>query len=1119
MQIETQNFVHLHIHSEYSLLEGVCRIKELVQQVKDCGQTAAALTDTGNLYGAVLFYQEAVKAGIKPIIGCEIHTVQKDQLVLLCENQQGYQNLIQIVSSEDPVDVSLLEKYHAGLICLLTGNYGILPGLLGSGRFSEAEQKLYQYRDVFGSENFYLGVQNHGLPEEQELLILLETVSHNAGIPMAADNQVYYLKPEDARTQKFLHCIRENQTLDELIVSGKAVPGKDFYLKTTEEMAELFSSLPEAVQNTEKIAGRCHLELTFHELRLPHFSQDGVTDHKAYFETLCREGMHRHYGPAPSAEVSERLAYEMQVIEQMGFTDYFLIVQDLIRYARSQEIPVGPGRGSAAGSLCAYCLDITAIDPVAEHLLFERFLNPGRHTMPDIDMDFCIEGRSKVKEYAVRRYGRDHVAEIVAFDTFKAKAAVRDIGRILKISESVVSAAAGMLNSQLTIPAALEQSPELRQKYDQDGQFRLLLDIASQIEGLPRHTTIHAAGIVMTDRPVTEYTPVFRNETMLVTGYPMDVLEELGLLKMDFLGLRNLTIIRDAERSVRMHEPGFSAEHLPEDDPEVYALISRGSTSGVFQLESDGMRQFLTQLRPQCMEDIQAALAIYRPGPMDSIPDYLENRKHPEKIQYLHPVLEEILRPTYGCILYQEQVMEICRKMAGYSLAQADIVRRAISKKKTDVMQQEKQHFLEGAVRNQIPETIASQVFAQMEKFAEYAFNKSHAAAYARIVYQTAFLKTHWFGDYMAALLSSVMAEKDKLLPYLEECRTAGLELCPPDVNSSEGKFVFRDQKLYFGLLAVKGLGQGLTDKMLAERRQHGSFLSFADFCRRMVPLGLYKKTLESIIRAGALDSLDYNRNQMLQFHEKMLEAVSAQNLSVVEGQMSLFGDTETEQELRLPAMPDLSAAEKLQMEKEICGIYLSGYPLDSLDWMKQLLRGTDIRNLSTLPEQTPVKLLCIIQSGKKIRTKNNAEMCFLQLEDHSGSAEAIIFPTVYASVKNQIRNGSLIFVTGKISYRNQHVSLICETIQEQRQFDSLLQSMQLCIKTDHSPGELQNLKRLSALCRNFPGDTQVVFYFTDSRNYAYPKQKLYLQLSENSYQALTKIISPEKIGCIAGIS
>ncbi|MBR0484881.1 MAG: DNA polymerase III subunit alpha, partial [Oscillospiraceae bacterium] len=608
MHQNQQNFVHLHVHSEYSLLDSACRIKELVQQVKNSGQKAVAVTDSGNLYGAVIFYQEAVKAGIKPVIGCELQIADRNQkLVLLCENQQGYHNLIKLVSAEQ-ADFSLIQKYHAGLICLSVTDTGIIPELLLEGNFSSAEQNVLQWKSIFGTENYFLEIQNHGLAREKQLFPLLMNLSRNTDVPLTAVNQVHYLKRTDATAYQILTCIRNNQSPEEIAVSGS-----EAYLKSTEEMLQIFSALPEAVQNTVRIADRCQLEIKFHEQKLPHFVQDGVTDNKAYFEKLCEQGMYRHYGQNPSPDVRQRLEYEMQIIEDMGFTDYFLIVQDFIRYARNQEIPVGTGRGSASGSLCSYCLEITGIDPIKENLLFERFLNPERRSMPDIDIDFCIEGRSKVRDYVVGRYGKDHVAEIVAFDTLKARASVRDTGRILHLPNDIIASAVKYLDSRLTIAESMEQSPELRQLCQQNHQIYRLLETASRIEGFPRHTTIHAAGVVITDRPVTDYVPVFRDESMLVTQYTMTTLEELGLLKMDFLGLRNLTVIRDAERAVRKHVSGFSAGALPLDDKAVYRLISSGNTSGVFQLESAGMRKFLTGLKPQCMEDIMTALAIYRP--------------------------------------------------------------------------------------------------------------------------------------------------------------------------------------------------------------------------------------------------------------------------------------------------------------------------------------------------------------------------------------------------------------------------------------------------------------------------------------------------------------------------
>ena len=1104
MNIQNEDFVHLHVHSEYSFPSGMCRIKNFIQQLKDSGQKAAAITDNGTLYSAVLFYQEAIKADIKPIIGCEIFCTEPEQkLILLCENQQGYQNLIKLVSSEKPVDSALLRKYHQGLICLSS---------------AENAQKALYFQNLFGVGNYFLEVSRHGLQNEKLKNQILIDISKETNIPLTATNQVYYLNRSDAPAQKLLTCIRMNQTPDELTRSGKALPNAEYYLKSAQEMQTLFSDIPEAILNTKKIADRCHLKLTFHELKLPHFVQEGITDNTAYLRKLCEQGMYQHYGANPSQEVRERLDYELNVIQKMGFTDYFLIVQDFVRYAKNQEIPVGAGRGSAAGSLCAYCLHITEIDPIRENLLFERFLNAGRQSMPDIDIDFCMEGRSKVKDYVIRRYGQTHTAEIVAFDTLKAKAVVRDTARILKLSSDLTEKIISRLDSSLTIQQALEQSPELSQLYQQEAQVQHLLDMASQLENLPRHTTIHAAGIVITEKPVSDYVPVFRNETTLVTQYSAPILEELGLLKMDFLGLRNLTIIRDAEKTIKKNDTGFSIRNIPLDDAQTCQLIAEGRTSGVFQLESEGMKSFLKKMKPRSIQDIMTALAIYRPGAMPSIPDYLENRQHPERIRYAHPALKEILEPTYGCLLYQEQVMQICRKLAGYSYAEADNVRRAMSKKKPEIMRKEKENFIQGALKHNIPEQTAIEIFSRMERFAEYAFNKSHAAAYARIAYQTAYLKTHYFGEYMASLMTSVISGNERLAPYLEECKNTGLIICPPDVNVSEWNFVYQNQKLYFGLLAVKGLGRGFIDKMLSERRKNGKFLRFSDFCERMSNHGLYKKTLESMIQAGALDSLGCNRKQMLTYDEQILNTDSFQSQTVIDGQMSLFGETDADHDFKIPPMEDFSLLEKLQMEKQATGFYFSGHPLEAFAWLKNLLHCQSISTLETLSANQPVKLLCMIQSCKKFRTKQNAEMCFLKLEDISGQTDAVLFPEVYASVRSHLQNGQILFLTGKISDKNQKRSLIAEQIFIQQNFPAMLNQMLLCLKVTHANQDLQMLRQLPALCEQFQGSSKLILYFMDSRNYAYPKHKLTISVSEASYQALKKIISPEKIGCISGI-
>ncbi len=1147
-----EDFVHLHVHSEYSLLDGACRLKQLVSQAKAQGQTAVAVTDHGNLYAAIAFYDAALEQGIRPIIGCEVYVAQRTRfdkepvldgksyhLVLLCENDEGYRNLIKLVSlsniegfyKKPRVDFELLRKYHEGLICLSACVAGEIPRKLLEGSYDSAREAALRYLEIFGEGNFFIEIQDHGIAEERQVLPQLLKLSRETGIPLVATNDAHYLTRSDAAMQKVLLCIQTGKTIDE--PTGMGFSTNEFYLKTTQEMEQLFPNLPDAITNTRKIADRCQVTFTFGERKLPHFVKEGVTDNAAYFRALCTKGMYMRYGNAPREEVKLRLSYEISVIEKMGFVDYFLIVWDFIRYARTHDIPVGPGRGSGAGSLCAYCIGITGIDPIAWNLLFERFLNPERVSMPDFDIDFCIEGRQAVKDYVVQHYGSDHVAEIIAFDTMKARAAVRDVGRVMNIPYAVADKTAKLIDGRMTVEEAISKTSELKSMYESDEQVRRLLDMAKRVEGMARHASTHAAGVVIAASPVSDYVPLQKNDETIVTQYTKDELERLGLLKMDFLGLRNLTIIRDCVRSIQRYEPDFSIAGIPIDDADVYRLISKGNTSGVFQLESNGMRQVLMRLKPQDMDDIVAVLALYRPGPMDAIPTYIHNRHHPEDVHYLHPMLEDILNVTYGCIVYQEQVMQICRKLAGYSYGRADLVRRAMAKKKMGEMEKERQIFLYGsgkddgcigAVANGIPLDIAEQIFDQMESFASYAFNKSHAAAYALVAYQTAYLKTHYFADYMAALMTAVISESPKLLSYLDECRSAGVEICPPDVNTGEWGFTHRDGKMFFGLLAIRNLGKGLIDRMVAERQRNGKFIGFVDFCRRMSDQGMNKRALEALIQAGALDCLDCNRRQMMLQYEQVLDTVSSGSDQVMEGQMSLFGeaDMSVAADLRIPPAEEYSFLHKLQMEKAATGMYISGHPMDSLRYLQDLLHCNTLGDLiadkgRNVKDKQNVKFLCIVQSIKKHRTKSGEEMCFATVEDAGGTLDVIVFPRLYAISTQRLRKDGMLLVNGKISKKDDEITVLAESIREQEDFPLMLRQMQLCLKLQNV--ELPILEPVERLSRQFPGDTEVILYLTEQRKYLSPKRRMSVDISEKLYHKLCELIPPSQIGCIPKVS
>ncbi len=1145
-----KDFVHLHVHSEYSLLDGACRLEQLCAQAKAQGQTAVAVTDHGNLYAAVLFYDAALAQGIRPIIGCEVYLAQRTRfdkeqaldgksyhLLLLCENNEGYQNLVKLVSlanlegfyKKPRVDLDLLRKYHKGLICLSACIAGEIPRRLLEGSYDSAKEAALRYQEIFGKGNFFLEIQNHGIPEERQVLPQLLRLSRELDIPLAATNDVHYLTRNDAVMQKALLCIQTGKTMDE--PHGMGFSTNEFYLKTAQEMEELFPNQPDAIANTRRIADRCQVTFTFGERKLPHFVKEGVTDNTAYFRALCTKGMYMRYGNAPSDEVKQRLLYELRVIEEMGFVDYFLIVWDFIRYARSRNIPVGPGRGSGAGSLCAYCIGITGIDPIAGKLLFERFLNPERVSMPDFDIDFCIEGRQSVKDYVIARYGADHVAEIVAFDTLKARAAVRDIARVMNLPYALADKTAKLIDSRLTIAEALAQSRDLKAVYDTDEQAHRLLDMAARVEGMPRHVSTHAAGVVIAATPVSDYVPLQKNDETIVTQYAKNELERLGLLKMDFLGLRNLTIIRDCENAVRRHTPDFSADLIAFDDPAVYRMLSQGNTSGVFQLESNGIRQVLMRLKPQNMEDIIAVLALYRPGPMDSIPTYIHNRHHPEDVHYLHPMLEEILDVTYGCIVYQEQVMEICRRLAGYSYGRADLVRRAMAKKDSKKMAKERDIFINGsgeedgctgAVAHGVPRETAEQIFDQMESFASYAFNKSHAAAYALLAYRTAYLKCNHFPEYMAALMTSVISDAPKLMSYLEECRAAGVEICPPDVNVGEWSFVCDGNRMHFGLLAIRGLGKGLIDKMVSERRQNGRFTGFVDFCRRMSAHGMNKRALEPMIQAGALDGLDCNRRQMLLAYEQVMDAVNSGD-QAMEGQMSLFGDAQMSDasDLVIPPAEDFDLTARLQMEKAAAGMYLSGHPMDGLRHVRELLHCDPISRLTAdkgrnVSDKQEVKLLCTAQSIKKHRTKGGEEMCFVTAEDADGIIDIVVFPRLYAISVQRLRPDAILYVNGRISRREDEVSVLAESIRAQEDFPQMFRQMQLCIKLDSS--RLAEFEHAAQLCAAYTGDTDVILYLTDRKQYVFPRKRLRIQITEASYHQLCKCFPPDHIGCIPAV-
>ncbi len=1068
-------FVHLHLHTEYSLLDGACRLSDIPAAVKNAGQTAVAVTDHGVMYGVVDFYKACKKNGIKPIIGCEVYVAPfsrfgKDKqhdgdyshLVLLCENETGYRNLIALVSKaftegfygKPRADVELLKEHSEGLIALSACLSGYIPKHILENDVEGAKAHARLLKEIFGEHNFFLEMQDHGIPEQKTVNAVLKEFAGELGIGLVCTNDVHYLAKEDAELQNVLLCIQTNRTLDK--ADGLTFPTEEFYLKTGDEMASLFPETPEALANTVRIAERCAFDFDFDHLQLPAFTPPDEKTARDYLKEECEKGLEKRLAVMRScggtdekteAEYRERLAYELTVVTQMGYDEYYLIVNDFISHAKGAGIPVGPGRGSGAGSLAAYCLGITDVDPMRYGLLFERFLNPERVSMPDFDVDFCYERRGEVIDYVAQKYGADHVAQIVTFGTLAARAAIKDVGRVMGLSYAEVDAAAKLVPSSLgmTIDKALAENAAFAELYKEDLTVRRMVDIARRIEGMPRHASIHAAGVVITDKPVSHYVPLAYNRDSVVTQFPMNTVADLGLLKIDFLGLRYLTVISDAEKAVKKSDPAFSVEKIDLADRKTYAFLASGRTDGVFQLESGGMKSLLSRMKPQSIEDITAAISLYRPGPMESIPKYLENRKHPDDIHYDIPELKDILSVTNGCIVYQEQVMQIFRTLAGYSYGRADIVRRAMSKKKIAVMQEEREYFLygkkkddgtwecRGAVANGIDEQAAIKLYEEMSEFAKYAFNKSHAACYAFLAYRTAYLKTHHPKEYMCALMTSVLDRTEKVAFYAADCRSMGIRVLPPDINKSESGFSVDGDAVRFGLLAVKGVGSNFLQALLAER-QNGAFSSLEDFLSRMPQGDLNKHTVESLIKSGAMDTFGKNRSQLLYVYDSAMDAFSRRNRMSVTGQYDLFSTMGAESgveafSVQYPALEELPVMDKLACEKEVIGLYLSGHPLEkyaALAKEKGVCTSADIaRSASPEPDEVPlfaekqtVTVLGMVTSKRVLTTKNGGRMAFVVLEDEVGTVEVIVFPNRYEMSSALLESGKALLVTGELSFK-----------------------------------------------------------------------------------------------------
>ena len=1053
-----KQFVHLHVHTEYSLLDGACRIDRMFDRLKELGQTAIAITDHGVMYGCVDFYKAAKKAGVKPIIGCEVYVATRSRfdkvnridgsnhLVLLCKNETGYKNLIKLVSagfiegfySKPRVDKELLEQHHEGLVCLSACLAGEIPQALLAGDYEKAKTAALYFNDLFGQGNFFIEIQDHGIDAQQQILPLLIRLSRETGIPLVATNDAHYLRKEDSKMQSILICIQTGKTVQD--ADKLEFETDEFYLKSTEEMYDLFSIAPDACENTVKIAEMCNFDFEFGVTKLPYFEAPDGMDNQVYFEKLCREGLVRRYGDGVTDEMRDRLEYEIDVIRRMGYTNYYLIVFDFINYAKQQGIPVGPGRGSGAGSLAAYCVGITNIDPIRYNLLFERFLNPERVSMPDFDVDFCYERRQEVIDYVNEKYGHDHVAQIITFGTMAARAAIRDVGRVLGMPYAQVDSISKMVPMELkmTLNRALEVSPELKAQYEADPQVKELIDTAIKIEGMPRHASTHAAGVVITREAANEYVPLASNDGVPVTQFTMTTIEELGLLKMDFLGLRTLTVIKNAEEMVRRREPDFSMDNISYDDAATYEMLGRSETEGVFQLESTGMKQVLTGLQPKNLEDIIALISLYRPGPMDSIPTYLRNRHEPDKVRYKTPQLAHILDVTNGCIVYQEQVMQICRELAGFTLGQADLVRRAMSKKKHDVMEKERQHFVTGCAANGISEQAANDIFDDMSSFASYAFNKSHAACYAYVAFQTAYLKCHYPSEFMAALLTSVLDNTDKVIEYTGECQRLGIKVLPPSINVSDGGFTVDGKSIRFGLNATKNVGRNLIAAVVRERREK-PFSSLYDFCRRLHGQELNRRAAESLVKCGAFDETGVSRKAMLENVDAIFKSVETDVGRNVEGQLDLFSqlsDTSTGagEDFHIEDHGEFSLSELLKMEKEVSGLYLSGHPLDGYRQQIQKIGACRIADLmgeeARRYDGKHVNIVCAVIKTKFMTTRSNTMMAFTNVEDLSGTMEIIVFPKVLADCRSALQDNAVVVINGRVSVKEEeNAKLVAEKI------------------------------------------------------------------------------------------
>lgn len=1149
----TKPYTHLHVHTEYSLLDGSAKIKELLAKTKELGMDALAITDHGVMYGAIDFYKEAKNIGVKPIIGCEVYVsprtrfdkekqdLRYNHLVLLAKNNEGYQNLIKMVSQgfiegfyrKPRIDLDLLREHHEGLIALGACLAGPVSRPLLEDNYEKAKEAALLYEEIMGKDHFYLELQDHGMSQQAKVNPQTLRIAQETGIPLVATNDVHYILEEDANPHEVLLCIQTGKTMqdeDRMIYEGG-----QYYLKSPEQMYALFPYATEALENTAKIAERCNVTFDFHELKLPSFDVPTEESPEEYLRRLCDEGLAMRYTPVTD-ELRKRLEYELGIIIQMGFVDYFLIVSDFIKYAKRQGIPVGPGRGSAAGSIVAYALEITDIDPIKYSLLFERFLNPERISMPDIDIDFCYERRQEVIDYVIHKYGEDRVAQIITFGTMSAKAVIRDVGRAINMPYPEVDRIAKMIPNELkmTISKALNMNEELNMLYETDEKVKYLINTALKLEGLPRHSSTHAAGVVISKKPVVEYVPLNASDGVITTQYPMTTLEELGLLKMDFLGLRTLTVIDNAVKLVKQnHGVELDMHSINYEDPKVYQMIASGNTEGVFQLESAGMKSFMKELCPESLEDIIAGVSLYRPGPMDFIPKYVDGKRDKESITYTHPALKPILENTYGCIVYQEQVMQIVRDLAGYSLGRSDLLRRAMGKKKTDVMQKERDIFLNGdgvdvpgAIANGIPKEIANQIFDDMIDFAKYAFNKSHAAAYAVVAYQTAFLKTYYKVEFMAALMTSVMDVTPKIRQYIDSCKKLGIQVIAPHINEGYAYFSTKDDCIMYGLAAIKNVGRNVIEKIVEEREKNGHFKSLTDFYNRMDCKDVNKRSVESLILAGAFDDFGGKRSQYMAAYKQIADGVATNRRNNIAGQIDLFsigGDAEEGNAFddHLPNVPEFEMKEILNFEKEVLGIYLSGHPLDKVSGQLEKYithhavdlevteeEGAEFDGDYKITDGQQVIVGGLLAEKRVIYTKTNRKMAFITLEDTTGTIECIIFPNQFEKFE-RVDETKVYMIKGHISIKEEEAAVVL--VDDLTTLEAILNPDQevdhILLRLDASQRTEDIRKQLLSIFAKYPGKTRIIVEsLEDNMKKPFPP-KYNVQVNDQIIQELKNLL------------